>query len=355
MSASYEDIHALVRGLRPAASDGERDVRWITDTGVVGLARARDGKIEVFLQGARLTPVSTEIREAIEHQFWFRRSKETELEANRILLPAVGFYDQVAAFICTELLRNGADDDLFAAFRKTEPIIELAIKRLRLSDQALLGLAGELLLLDALCARADDEQVGVLVVGWHGWRESRRDFALGKVGVEVKTTTRATSSHRVQGLHQVEPMDGASADDTEERLLLVSIGVHWNEGGSSFRIPLLVDSIVRRLDDAGRSDLVDILLAHVREYGGGSEGGYDHATMAGDLRFRRGFVPQFVRAYDMSDPAIKVLRSDVLAPYSHVPTDSVTFAVDLPNRASGNVNPKSGLHATAAEILTALP
>lgn len=354
-AARYEDTLALIESVSPAEDAAERDVRWVSDASVVGVARAHDGKIEIFLRGEPLTAASGTIREVLEHQTWFRRAGLPAVEASRLLLPAAGHFDQVAAFVCTELLRNGADRDLATAFRRAEPIIELAIRRLRLTDQVLVGLAGELLLLDAICQSADNSKVVTIVGGWDGWRESRRDFALGNIGVEVKTTTRANSAHHVQGVHQVELFDGEDGSDREDMLFLVSIGLIWEDQEEAFSIPSLVDSIVRRLKDAGTPDAVETFLAHVREYGAASDAGYDHKTMSTDRRFTRTFLPRFVRGYDMTDMQIEVLRSRDIVPHQHVVSDSVNFRIELPDRVSGDVNPIWGLHSVAGAILGAVP
>lgn len=354
MSAvSYERLLATVEALTAAPSVRERDVRWATDSAVVGVARAVDGKIEIFLSGDPLVAASNSIREVLEHQIWHRHHDLPTLEANRLLLPLAGHFDQMAALICTELLRNGADTDLARAFRLTEPLIELAMTRMRLSDQALLGLAGELLFLNSMCQQGGPGRIGDLVNAWDGWKESRRDFALGSVGIEVKTTTRASSIHQIQGVHQLERHDGGIDQAAETALLLVSIGLIWDEQDSGFTIPGLVDSVLEQLRGAGREDLVDVFLAHVREYGTSSEIGYNHGTMSGDVRFNRKFIPRFVRGYDMTDPTIQVLRSDDLAPYSQVVADSVMFRIRLPDRVSGDVNPVWGLHETASAVLDA--
>ncbi len=349
---TYESVLEIFERLKPSIGDGTRDVQWITDHKVIGLARAHDGKIEVFLRGERLAPTSNLIKEVLEHQIWFRQDNQPELEANRILLPAIGHFDQVAAFIATELLRNGADSDLVSAFRTTEPIIELAIKRLRISDQALLGLAGELLLLDAMCNRADDSQVAQVVDSWRGWRESFRDFTWGSTGVEVKTTTRPSSSHHVQGVHQLEPAVAETGVAAETRLYLVSIGLEWTSQELAFSVPLLVDSILVRLQRLNRPDAVETFLVHVREYGSGAQVGYDHRSMSRDLRFSRPFIVRFVRGYDMSDTGIEVLHSSDLAGHHHVVAESVTFRVELPERVSGSLNPIDGLYQTVTTILT---
>jgi hypothetical protein len=235
---SYESIVRQVAELKPSESALERDVTWLTQTTVVGVSRTVEGHIEIFLRGKELATSSHLVKEALEYQTWHRKGAFPPLAANRLLLPGVGHYDQVVAFICTELLRSGADLNLEAAFSRTEPIIELAIKRLRLSDQALLGLAGELLLLDVLMRQVEDEGVAQIARAWSGWQESLRDFSWGELGVEVKTTTRATSSHRIQGIHQLECLDGEDGIERERGLYLVSVGLQWMQDyENAFSIP----------------------------------------------------------------------------------------------------------------------
>lgn len=353
---SYEGIVRRVAKLKPSESALERDVSWITQATVVGVSRTVEGHIEIFLTGKQLATSSHLVKEALEYQTWHRKGALPPLAANRLLLPGVGHYEQVAAFICTELLRSGADANLEAAFNRTEPIIELAIKRLRLSDQALLGLAGELLLLDVLIRQVEDERVAQIAHAWSGWQESLRDFSWGEVGIEVKTTTRSTSSHRIQGIHQIECRDGEDGSGRERGLYLVSIGLQWTQDyENAFSVPQLIDSITTRLDSALNSpasaDAIATLLAHVREYGSGAELGYDHSSMSENPAFTRPFIIRFVRAYDMLDANVRVLRAADVTPYIHLDTRSIAYRVELPESVSGSLNPVIGLHQTANVIL----
>lgn len=351
--STYEEIFRRTLGLARSPSSDERRVDWMSQGNVVGLARTYDGRVELFLSGPAVTPRSRIVRECVEHQTWHRTDGEP-LDASRILLPGAGHFDQVAAFISTELLRNGADTDLTAAFNRTEPIIELAIERLRLSDQALLGLAGELLLLEGLLSRAPEQHVGAVLASWLGWRESRRDFELGTVGVEVKTTTRTVSAHRVQGVHQVEPARGE-----EDALYLVSIGALWvpPDHHDAYTIPTLVESVLDRIlasmDEPARSDAVHGFVGRIREYGGDRETGYDHQTMSASPVYNRRFVTRFFRAYDMTDPLVNVIGADDVSRKTHVEAGSVTFSVSLPDRVNGDLNPVTGIRAVAERVLDA--
>ncbi len=354
---TYEHLLDRIGNLKPADQATKRDIHWVTDAHVVGVSKTYEHRVEIFLAGPELKPASRTVNEAIEYQpWWHQDAQNAAFEANRLVLPAVGHFDQVAAFLCTELLRSGADDHLEQAFKRMEPILELAIERLRLSDDAFLGLVGELLLLNAICQRADDADVAIAVEAWDGWQQSLRDLSCGAIGVEVKTTTRSTSTHRIQGTHQVEPNDDGTGGRVEAGLYLVSIGLRTAAPSeNTLTVPYLVDRILGRLHAIGRQDAANIFLSHVREYGSWSGFGYDHRTMCDDAAFARPFVVTFVRAYDMTDENIAVLRrSDVVA-HQHVETGSLNYTIDLPSRVSGDLNPVVGLNQAAAVILRAAP
>lgn len=348
---SYEDARQIVKSVPRAVDAGIRDVKWMSDSHVVGVARDTDGRVEVFLRGPELRPSSSIVRDAIE-SLVVHRDGQSPFDANRLLLPALGHFDLVAAFICTELLRAGADASLVRAFTQTEPIIELVIERLRLSNQVIIGLAGELLLIDALCRHAQDAQVVDIVAGWDGWKRSSRDLTLGTTGIEVKTTTGPASSHLVESIHQVELDDGSGGGTPEDRLVLVSIGLQRDaDGGNAFTIPQLVDRIIVRMSAVGIADTaVEQFLFQVAEYGASSGGGYDHNTQASDPVYATAFLTSFFRAYDMADGAIEVLRRHDVAAHSHIDIGSVRFRVDLPVAVSGG-NPVVGANQVAAAII----
>lgn len=346
----YEDALSDIEAVPTSSASGVRDITWITDANVIGVARDQAGRLEVFLVGDELKAASSTVCDALEYHTWHRDFGQP-LTANRLLLPALGHFTPVAAFVCTELLRNGADDDLARAFRVTEPIIELAIKRLELSQAALLGLAGELLMLSALCKQADDSLVASVLASWDGWRRSARDFRWDRTGVELKTTTRSTSSHMVQGVHQIEPAEGERGENGEARLLLVSVGLQpADPGPNSISIPALVQRVVNRLEATGNASQVHEFLTRVSRYGSESGFGYEHPMMAKDAPFTSTFTVAFFRGYDMSDPLIEVLRRDDVATRHHVEMQSVTFRISLPATVTGQ-NPVAGAHQVARSIL----
>lgn len=347
---SYEDVLDQIISIPAGSAGDDRTITWLTASQVVGLARDSRGHLELFLAGDQLKARSSTVKSAMQHHSW-HRDNQPPLSANRILLPALGHFDRVGAFIATELLREKADANLERAFGVTEPLIELSIKRLEISENAILGLVGELLVLDALCRRADDVHVGPIIQAWDGWRRSARDLAWEGTGVEVKTTTRSTSSHAIHGVHQIEPALPTDEDPGEARLLLVSVGLRQAEPDvPAFSIPSLVDGILERLSATGAGGVIDDFLTHVSVYGSESGIGYEHAAMANEAPFTARFIVTFVRGYDMSDPAVEILRRDDVVTHQHVDVQSLAFRVDLP--ATINLdNPVAGIRRVADAVL----
>ena len=347
---SYEEVLEQINAVPAGLTGNDRTINWLTDAQVVGVARNSRGHLELFLAGEQLKPRTSTVKYAIHYHSW-HRDTQPPLSANRILLPALGHFDQVGAFIAAELLREKADANMERAFAVIEPLIELAIKRLEIAESAILGLVGELLLLDALCRRADDRHVGPVVQAWDGWRRSARDLTWEGTGVEIKTTTRTTSSHAVRGVHQIEPAAATDDGPGESRLLLVSIGLQQTDPNvPALSIPSLVENIVARLTVSGASGLVDEFLKRVAMYGSESGIGYEHATMANEAPFTTPFSLTFIRGYDMADPAVEVLRRDDVLAHQHVDAQSLSFRVDLPATITLN-NPIAGVRRVAEAIL----
>lgn len=351
---TYERLLTLISGLKRSDSADDRDVLWCEGGHVVGVARSPQGCIEIFLSGPELAPGSRLIRENLIHQEWIRRGTTDKILANRLLLPPAGHFDQVAAFVCTELLREGIIEDFEAAFHRAEPVIEIAIEQLRMADNTILGLVGELVFLEALLRVCQPHEMSEVLDSWVGYQPSARDFQVGPIGVEVKTTTRTSSIHEVQGVHQVEPGHGFDGV-AETNLFLLSLGMQWLDTGAvgqTTSLPQVVDAILALLDRAVVDDEKGEDFARkVREYGSSSSLGYDHATMSTNPAFTRPLRTTFSRCYDMLDSGIQVLRSDDLVGKMHVDLDSVTFRVQLPLQIRGDMNPTNGLTVSARRVL----
>ncbi len=347
MTTSYEHQLEIVQRLPPSSSDNDRHIEWCINSGPVGLARTPKGGIEIFLEGPQLAPRLRRVRDAVEYQRWYR-SGGGQLLASRILLPSAGHFEQVAAFLCTELLRNRADVDLGRAFAETEPLIELAISDLLIADETFVGLCGELLVLHAMALASPVERLVDVLDSWKGYRDTARDLQVGLVGIEVKTTTSVSSSHLFRGVHQIElghGVDGA----VEEAFLLASLGLEWTDPDdeeNTTSLPELLDGLISRvvgLRGASADAVVAELLERSRSYGASTDVGYDHRTMAGNARFRRRFRLAFARGYDMSDPSIRLLTTDDMRARPFIDLDSLRLRVNLPDQVSGDLNPVVGL------------
>lgn len=345
---TFERLRDRVATLAVAQDASRRDLIWADSGRSIGLARDPKGQIELFVMGDELVASMGSVRDRLEYQRWFVGDGEP-FDANRLVLPSAAHFDAVTALICVELLDNGFHQRPQEAFRATEPVIDLALKRAGLGNEHLVGLIGELLLLDALLRVAPSGSAHDLFSAWFGFKPSSRDFQLATVGVEVKTTTGPTSSHVIHGVSQVEP--GQAVEGVQETsLFLVSLGLRWLDdpmtGGSS--LPDLVDAILGRLAD---DDDRKALLAAVRAYGGDSVLGYDHVDDRNRRRFRRRFELKFERSYDMLDDAIRVLRSEQLDGLTHIEAGSVSYRVNLPNQVRGDLNPRAGLDSIAKYLV----
>lgn len=350
-NVTYESMLGIVGGLGPPASGRHRRITWCVPGGPLGLCRDRVGRIEIFLVGPPLVARTAAVARHLHHGTWARDDGKP-FDASRLVLPPSGHFDQVAAFLCTELIRQGALVDLPGTFLRNEPIMALALEQMALTDAALLGLCGELLVLAALLDRCRSEDRFEVVSGWHGHSVSARDIQLRATGIEVKTTTGESSAHAVQGVHQVEPGHGAGGVD-EVQLHLVSVGLEWADDGDTTTLPDLVERVIRSIDGAGgpRSQLSADLVANVRRYGGIDGPGYDHDDPTPLHAHSRPFRVAFTRSYDMVDPLIRVLGSDDLAEHTHVDPGSVRFRVQLPTSVRGDTNPVVGLGASAQQAL----
>jgi hypothetical protein len=344
---TFESLRDRISSLAAAKDPNRRDIVWADAQQRIGLARDTQGRIELFVAGEELVPTLSTVRDRVEYQRWFIHDGEP-FDANRLILPSASHFDAVTALICVELVDNGFHRRPREAFKETEPVIDLALRRAGLGSEPLIGLIGELVLLDALLGESP-AAAHETFLAWFGYKPSTRDFQLGQVGVEVKTTTGPASTHVIHGVHQVE-LGVSVGGEPETRLFLVSLGVRWldDQATGGLSLPDVVDAVLSRLaDDEDRS----AFLAAVRSYGGDSAVGYNHHEDRHRRRFRRRFELRFERCYDMLDEAIQVLRSSQLDGLVHIDPDSLTYRVVLPNQVRGDLNPRVGLSSIANHLL----
>lgn len=341
---SFELLRADLANVDPAPDGDHRRIRYADPGRTLAYARDQNGQLEVFLVGPPLHAREPAVRERLVHNIWTNESHEA-LSANRVTLPSGAHFDAAAAAILVELLSNDYPADPEAAFRQTEPLIALALGQARAENAVLTGLAGELLTLVALL-RSSQAPSTELLRAWQGWDRSSRDFQLGPVGVEVKTSTTSAGRHHIQGWYQVEP--GLAADGTvETTLFLLSVGVLWlPEDAHGHTIESLVGEVVDTLPRDHHKPFLDA----VRTYAG-NRLEIDAGGAAAQRALRRPFVSTYERLYDMADERIKIPRSGDLAAFGHVVTDSVSFEIQLPERVRGDLNPVVGLTDAVATIL----
>ncbi|WP_062463905.1 PD-(D/E)XK motif protein [Demequina soli] len=348
LAPEYELLRQKVVALPSAAGPDARTLIWAAPGGAVGVARDDSGRLEVFIAGAPLPAANSVVREALSHDEWTTGGGAV-LHASRLLLPAAPHFDQVAAFICAELLNNGIADHRDAAFARTEPIIALALQRARVGNQFLVGLAGELLFLRAMIAQAP-QSAAAIVGAWKGSGHTSRDFQVGPVGVESKTTAASVAKHHIQGLHQIEL--GISVDDQPESgLYLMSIGMTWLDSGVTYgdSLATLVEHISAAIsDDAVRGSFIEAL----ESYGQAAGGSTAAQNVQESAHFMRRFSTTFERLYDMTDPLISLPSTEDLEVYENLDVDSLSFRITLPEQVNGDLNPTVGLPDAARRVLT---
>lgn len=349
VSETYEELRSKIAGIDIASDPAQRSLTWVTSGRVLSVARDPGGRVEVFVAGDRLSAGTQAVRAVLEYNVW-RTEDNADIAANRVVLPAGEHFDQFAALLCVELVNHGLAMDSQAAFSAVEPLIELALTRDLVTDPTLMGLIGELALLEKLLGAVPASSVADVLRAWAGTRPSARDFQLGSVGVEVKTTQGASSIHHVEGVHQVEL--GRSNDDVAETdLFMLSLGISWlltHDDGRS--LPELVDAVLDLVP--GLVDRLD-LLSRIKEYGGDSAVGYDHDRDHRKARYSMRFFFRFERLYDLTDDRLKFLTSSHLIGLSNVDPGSVVFRVMLEDRVRGDVNPLTTWNSLRTRILEA--
>ena len=346
--ASFEWLREAIVQLPPAAEEAGRNLTFADATRTVAVAKDHEGRVEIFLIGPELQATLKPVANSLQFQEWTTTSNDA-LPANRLVLPNDSHFSAAAAFICIELAAAGYSEHPQRTFSLVEPLVAMFLRRVELGDRVLLGLVGELSLLDALTRRPGSHRVDELVDAWAGFAPSSRDFQLHRTGVEVKATTGASSVHHMQGFHQIElghSVNGAP----EERLYLLSLGFAHvpdaTQGGVS--LPDLARSITERITSEGVSDA---FLRRIQQYGGDTAIGYDHERDQDLPRFKRRFAPIFERLYDLADERLKILRRVDVEPHTNVNAESVAFRVDLPRQVNGELNPIAGMRAAVATLL----
>lgn len=345
--AVYERLRTEIAAAAASEAARFRDLHWATQGRSLGFARASDGRLELFLVGQRLWSARPGLSRRLEYDEWTLEDGSA-LPATRLLLPNEPYFDQVAAWVCAELILRDVDSDVSRAFQACEELIELALEKGIADAESVLGLCGELLFLEGLTRVAPHLTSSIALGAWKGHEPSTRDFQFGELGIEVKTTTRQTSEHHIQGTHQVEV--GIAADgEVESDLRLLSVGVTWLPADSAgFSLGALVEAIRSRLDVGQRSEFERRIAAYLGGTGTIFEAGLGPNHLP--IELRRPFGLSFARLYDLTDERIRLIRSSDLTDLMVVP-ESVSFSVRLPDSVNGSLNPVSELPAVVSTVL----
>ncbi len=355
---TFEELLSLSLQLPIPATDAERVVKWCDDSQILGISRQPAGGIELFLSGQPLRCQSPLVRRHLRHEAWARAGGGV-FHANRIVFPPEEYYVPATAFLAEELLRQGVSASLANSFAATEPLIEMMLRRLGLSDNELLGLLGELRFLDVLFTSATDmRERAIALDSWRGHERGARDFFRGNCSVEVKTTTLERSRHHINNIAQVDPRP-FDANLGPEALFLISFGfqpcIGPDNDATSFSLPSLVDSILQKLVQpevpSGQGQLQLLFLEKVAAYGASGGRGYVHQEMMHWEAYSSRWAHRFLRIYDLTDPAISIVRREEIRRRTHVIFDSVNFEIDLPERVSGDLNPQNDPFALARTFL----
>lgn len=353
---SYENFHKLVRDLPEAATEVERDVRWLDSANILGISRDHTGRLEIFLTGEELRCSAPIVAANLSHNDW-HRAEAGFLSANRLLMPSEEHFDAITAFLCAHLIENDVTSNVQMGFARSESVIEMALNKSRLREESLVGLIGELLVLRSLLVRWPG-QTETSLDAWFGFRRSSRDFQVGSIGLEVKATRGPNSRHRIHGLRQVE-VGHSTTGGFESTLYLVSIGLELLDDtalhSGSWTLPQLVDNLLEQIglnvsDEQQSEKLEERLLSQIKDYGLASDLGYDHRDVQHRLTFRQHWQSSFARSYRMDDPAISIPRTADCAAFAMIDTETVTFTIDLPNQITGDSNPLVGLPALAEAV-----
>lgn len=345
--AVYERLRTEIATSEASSTAKSRDLHWATQGRSLGFARASDGRLELFLVGQRLWSARPGLSRRLEYDEWSLEDG-APLPATRLLLPNEPYFDQVAAWVCAELILRDADSDISRAFQACEDLIELALEKGIADSESVLGLCGELLLLEGLTRVAPHLTPSIALGAWKGHEPSTRDFQFAELGIEVKTTTRQVSEHHIQGTHQVEV--GIAADgEVETDLRLLSVGVTWLPADSAgFSLGALSEAIRLRLDVDQRDEFDRRCAAYLGGTGSMFEAGLDSDHLP--IELRRPFALSFARLYDLTDERIRLIRSSDLTDLMVVP-ESVSFSVRLPDSVNGTLNPVNELPTIVSTVL----
>lgn len=350
---TFEQFRLHIQDIRPSEMTDAREINWVISR-ILGFAKSRSGALEIFLPGIRIFSSSSIVQRHLDYRGWLVDQKNEKINSNRLVFPADEHFIGIVALISTELVRAGLGvSSLEDVFRRIEPVIEIALRGNSLDDEFIIGLIGELILLEGLLdivSKQPKLQFLVLEM-WRGHLSGTRDFVVGDQGIEVKTTRHDSSSHSITGLHQISL--GGSTEHDEKGLWLFSVGLaRCTSGGQT--LPEITQRILVKFSEKKSevvfSPLQNMFLKNVAAYGGNPHKGYNHVSMSKDpaylVRYRTTFSP---RLYNLLDEDVRLIRSVDLA-NTFVAEKTMKYQIDFPD-AINFENPSASWHHSLLNIM----
>jgi len=318
----YADMVGLVSGLPRHQDPERRDFTWVVD-GALGVARDTDDRVEIYLTGYQIRPRSMAVARNSHPQPIYRPGETVALDTLCVSLPELPHFDQFAAFLLSELVRLGVEEDVYGAFRQTEPLIEMAFARNRATPSALTAFTANLLVFRAALRQASRSQMPAVVRSWTRsapWR----DISAGTEGMIIRGVEGKTSVHRVNNLSEV------SLSSEENHLWLLSIGLHWDPSDASPRetvwsITRDMELMIRSVDQQTWSFMQEWL----ETFRVSDTFSYIHDEAADNPLFNRHFAVTFNRIFSLDDGEGLLTRADMTRRRFVVP-GSVGYDVELP-------------------------
>lgn len=337
----YDEISTRLSDLVSPADEAQHRIENLVPD-KLSIGRSSEGNYEIFLLGPEFLASSDQVRRYLRwSKAWKTPGGAGTVEANLLSFPPSDEYRAAVSMIAIECIRAGIEKRKTEEFLpELEPIIELVLSQQRLPDTYILGLFGELFVLRQILSlkkdsgRSESDPTGI----WHGSERRARDFDLGKVGVEVKTTLGPGSNHTISSLDQVDAKTIGSGHT--EQLYLASVGVKRAIAGQS--IAGLTEDLLGLIKDISKgssSFVVDQrkFLDRLVSYGPVGSTGYDHEKMKAEAPFTDPYDFKFNRLYDMNDVNVKVIRRACLTK-SMVSPDGISYRVILPDSIPGTPN-----------------
>lgn len=313
--------------------------------GTLGVCRLPSSEAVIIFAGDELSSRSRIVSRHLHDRPIYRHGMTEPLSTTMLTLPSMPHFDQFAAFIVAELVRQDAEKDLGRAYRLSEPLIELAFAQHTAALRTLYALAARVALLAEIVDLSDDEALPRVVSAWCS-DVPFRDLAAFGVGVVVRGADSSSPSIPINHVAEVSPASGESS------LLLLSVALTDSRTSGDFTLPDLVDRIFDRLRSAA-PDHIEPLSTWLAGFRRSDAFEYRHDTAAADSFYGRAMSVDNSMAIDLMDPALGALRQQNLEDYPAVVPGSVRYKL---YNTGGIVtpSPRVGLETVATAIAHAL-